>query len=114
MSDDGIIKNQLKIESAIHNALAFIKVQEEFGSFDKYIWKFVNYQSIINNFEVYSQIPSKTRESDAMSRDLKKRGFTFLGSTICYSFMQAAGMVNDHEIHCFRYNTCIVEQEMHK
>jgi len=109
---DGIIKNRLKIEATIQNAQAFIKIIEEFGSFDKYIWKFVNYQSIINSFEVYSQIPAKTRESDSMSRDLKKRGFAFLGSTICYAFMQATGMVNDHEIHCFRYNTCIVEQEM--
>ena len=97
-----IIRNKLKIESAIKNAKCFLKIQKEFGSFDKYIWQFVNYKTINNNFKLTSQIPAKTRESDDMSKDLQKKGFKFAGSTICYAFMQATGMVNDHLKGCFR------------
>ena len=102
-SNEGIIRNRLKIKSAVQNAKAFLKVQEEFGSFDKYIWQFVDYATITNSWKSLKQIPSKTAESDAMSKDLKKRGFNFVGSTICYAFMQATGMVNDHIADCFRY-----------
>jgi DNA-3-methyladenine glycosylase I len=107
IQDVGIIRNKLKIISTITNASAFIKVQEEFGSFDKYIWQFVNYKTIINKWENLSDLPSKTSESDAMSKDMTKRGFKFAGSTICYAFMQAAGMVNDHIISCYRHNEII-------
>jgi DNA-3-methyladenine glycosylase I len=101
--NEGIIRNRLKIESAITNAKAFLKTQKEFGSFDKYIWQFVNYKPIINSWNSLKEIPAKTKESDLMSKDLKKRGFKFIGSTICYAFMQAVGMVNDHTTGCFRY-----------
>lgn len=101
--NEGIIRNRLKIESAITNAKAFLQVQKEFGSFDKYIWQFVNYKPIINSWNSLKEIPAKTKESDLMSKDLKKRGFKFIGSTICYAFMQAVGMVNDHTTDCFRY-----------
>jgi len=104
LSNDGIIRNKLKVNAAITNAKAFIKIIEEFGTFDKYIWAYVNYKSIANKFEKLEDIPAKTIESDNMSKDLKKRGFKFVGSTICYAFMQATGMVNDHEVSCFRYN----------
>lgn len=104
LSDSGIIRNRRKITSAIQNARAFLAVQREYGSFDKYIWQFVGYKTINNSWEDLKDVPCSTRESDAMSRDLKKRGFSFVGSTICYSFMQAVGMVNDHVTGCFRYN----------
>lgn len=98
----GIIRNRLKVESAIKNARAFLKVREEFGQFDRYIWQFVGGKPRVNTFRLLKELPAKTKESDAMSKDLKQRGFNFVGSTICYAFMQAAGMVNDHLITCFR------------
>lgn len=103
LTDPGIIRNRLKVTSAVENAKAFLKIQEDFGSFDSYIWQFVNGKTIHNKWENIIDIPAKTPESDAMSRDLKKRGFSFVGSTICYAYMQAAGMVNDHSVDCFRY-----------
>jgi len=106
MKDAGIIRNRLKINSAIQNAKAFLEIQKEFGSFDKYIWSFVNNKQKVNKFKSIKQIPALTKESDAMSKDLKKRGFNFVGSTICYAFMQATGMVNDHDVSCFRYKQC--------
>ena len=102
LKDPGIVRNRLKIASAVRNAKAFLKVQEEFGSFDKYIWQFVGGKPIINPWKI-KKVPASTAESDAMSKDLKKRGFNFVGSTICYAFMQAVGMVNDHAANCFRY-----------
>ncbi len=104
LADTGIIRNRLKIMSAIINAQKTLEIQKQFGSFDKYIWQFVGGKPIKNSYKSGSEIPSTTRESDAMSKDLKKRGFKFVGSTICYSFMQAVGMVNDHITDCFRYN----------
>ncbi|MCI0330209.1 MAG: DNA-3-methyladenine glycosylase I [candidate division Zixibacteria bacterium] len=104
LSNPGIIRNRLKIESAITNAQSFLKVREEFGSFDKYIWRFTGGTVKKNIWKTMKQIPAYTKESDAMSRDLKQRGFKFVGSTICYAHMQATGMVNDHMVHCFRYN----------
>ncbi len=101
--NEGIIRNRLKIASAITNAKSFLDVQKEFGSFDKYIWQFVNYKPIINSWNSLKEIPAKTKESDMISKDMKKRGFKFVGSTICYAFMQAVGMVNDHMTDCFRY-----------
>ena len=103
MQNEGIIRNRLKINTVISNAKAFLKVQKEFGNFDKYIWKFVNYKTIDNKFKDLSELPSKTTHSEQMSKDLKKRGFKFVGPTICYAFMQAVGIVNDHIIDCFRY-----------
>ena len=103
MSNSGIIRNRRKIEGAIKNARAFLEVQKEFGSFDKYIWEFVGGKPIVNSWRTLSQIPATSPESDVMSKDLKRRGFTFVGTTICYAFMQAAGMVNDHVVECFRY-----------
>jgi DNA-3-methyladenine glycosylase I len=103
MGDPGIIRNRLKVASAISNARAFLKVQEEFGSFDRYIWQFVGGKPRLNRWRMRGKLPASTPESDAMSKDLKKRGFNFVGSTICYAFMQASGMVNDHAIECFRY-----------
>jgi len=104
MKDAGIIRNQLKINSAVTNAKAFIKVRKEFGTFDKYIWGFVNGKPIKNNFKSLKELPAKTELSDLISKDLKKRGFNFVGSTIVYAHMQATGMVNDHLTSCFRYN----------
>jgi DNA-3-methyladenine glycosylase I len=104
LADPGIIRNKLKITSAITNAQKLLEIQELFGSFDKYIWQFVGGKPIKNNYKSGLEIPNTTKESDAMSKDLKKRGFRFVGSTICYSFMQAVGMVNDHIMDCFRYN----------
>ncbi len=104
LKDKGIIRNRLKIAATIQNAKAFLAVQKEFGSFDKYIWQFVNYKTIKNKIDSIKDIPTKTKESDAMSKDLLKRGFKFVGSTICYAFMQAVGMVDDHENNCFRKN----------
>jgi DNA-3-methyladenine glycosylase I len=101
LSDPGIIRNKLKVNAVITNAHAFLKVRETFGSFDQYIWQFVDHKPIINHFENLSQVPAKTSVSDTMSKDLKKRGFKFIGSTICYAFMQAVGMVNDHTTDCF-------------
>lgn len=103
LQDAGIIRNKMKIKATIKNARCFIETQKEFGTFDKYIWQFVAGKPIVNYFEETSQIPARSAESDAMSKDLQKRGFTFVGSTICYAFMQAAGMVNDHLTRCFRY-----------
>ena len=99
----GIIRNRLKVRSAVTNAQAFIIVQKEFGSFDKYIWQFVNNEPIINKWKKMSDLPATSKESDALSKDLKMRGFKFIGSTIMYAHMQAIGMVNDHTINCFRY-----------
>ncbi len=103
MNDAGIIRNRLKIASAVANAKAFLQVQEEFGSFDAYIWQFANGSPIVNSWRSAKQVPASTPESDAMSKDLKKRGFSFVGTTICYAFMQAVGIVNDHLTSCFRY-----------
>lgn len=104
MVDAGIIRNRQKIASAVVNAQKLLEVQKEFGTFDKYIWQFVGGETIRNKNRKDSGIPATSTESDAMSRDMKKRGFKFVGSTICYAFMQAAGMVNDHTVECFRYN----------
>ncbi len=104
LQNEGIIRNRLKINAAIENAKLFLEVQKEFGSFDKYIWQFVGGKPIKNNWKTIKEVPAKTNESDAMSKDLQKRGFKFVGSTICYAFMQAVGMVNDHTVDCFRYN----------
>lgn len=104
LKDEGIIRNRLKVESAVKNAQAFLLIQKEFGSFDWYVWQFVNHKPVKNKVKTMKQIPSSTKVSDALSKDLKKRGFTFVGSTICYAFMQAVGMVNDHETSCFRYS----------
>lgn len=103
MLDSRIIKNQLKIRSTVANAQAFIRVQEEFGTFDKYIWQFTGGSTLYNHWTELNQIPAKSTESDAMSKDLIKRGFKFVGSTICYAFMQAAGMINDHMVYCSRF-----------
>lgn len=103
LKDAGIIRNRLKISSTISNAQAFLQLQKEFGSFDKYIWQFVGGKPKQNAWKTHRRLPAKTLESDAMSKDLKKRGFRFVGSTICYAFMQATGMVNDHLVSCFRY-----------
>jgi DNA-3-methyladenine glycosylase I len=103
LCDPGIVRNELKIISAIQNARAFLRVQKEFGSFDAYIWQFVGGAPRVNAFTGMKQVPAKTVESDAMSKDLRRRGFNFVGSTICYAFMQAVGMVNDHLVQCFRY-----------
>lgn len=103
LSNPGIVRNRLKVESAISNAKAFLKIQDEFGSFDAYIWGFTGGKPIRNAFKTLGEIPASTAESDAMSKDLKRRGFRFVGSTICYAYMQAVGMVNDHLVDCFRY-----------
>ncbi len=103
MQDTRIIRNQLKIRATVTNAQAFLKVQKEFGTFDKYIWQFTAGTTIYNNWIDLKQIPAKSAESDAMSKDLIKRGFKFVGSTICYAFMQAAGMMNDHMVYCSRH-----------
>jgi DNA-3-methyladenine glycosylase I len=97
------VRNRLKVEASVTNAKAFLEVQKEFGSFDGYIWQFVGGRPIQNRFRTLKDVPAKTPESDAMSKDLKKRGFKFVGSTICYAFMQAVGMVNDHTTDCFRH-----------
>ncbi len=103
LANEGIIRNRLKIESAIQNSRAFLDIQKEWGSFDTYIWSFVDGKSIQNQWKSLKEIPAKTAQSDTMSKALKKRGFKFVGSTICYAFMQAVGMVNDHQVDCFRY-----------
>ena len=103
LRDAGIIRNRLKIDAAIGNARAFLEVQEEFGTFDAYIWRFVGGQAKQNAWKTHQRVPARTPESDALSKDLQKRGFRFVGSTICYALMQATGMVNDHLVSCFRY-----------
>ena len=106
LADAGIVRNRLKIAATIQNAKAFLDVQKEFGSFDAYVWQFVNGRPIQNRRKSLTEIPARTPESDAMSKDLLKRGFKFVGSTICYAFMQAVGMVNDHTVDCFRHQSC--------
>ncbi len=103
LNNPGIVRNRLKIYSAIENAKGFLNVRKEFGSFDRFIWQFTNGKTIRNSWKTLKEIPAKTPESDAMSKELKRRGFRFVGSTICYAFMQAAGVVNDHLVSCFRY-----------
>lgn len=103
LSDPGIVRNRLKVAAAVTNAKAFLKVQNEFRSFDDYVWRFVGGKPRVNRWTEIKQLPATTPESDALSKDLKKRGFTFVGSTIVYAFMQAVGMVNDHVVNCFRW-----------
>lgn len=102
LKNPGIVRNRLKIASAVKNAQAVLRVQEEFGSFDNFIWQFVNGKPLVNTRKTRDQVPARTLQSDAMSKELKKRGFNFVGSTICYAFMQAVGMVDDHVAQCFR------------
>ena len=104
LANAGIIRNRRKIDASIQNAKAFLTIQEEFGSFDAYIWQFVGGKTKVNAWKSLAELPAKTLESEAMSKDLVQRGFKFVGPTICYAFMQAAGMVNDHIVDCFRYN----------
>ena len=104
LADPGIVRNRLKIASAINNARRFLEVQETFGSFDAYLWRFVDGRPIINRWKTLGQVPASTKESDTLSRDLKARGFKFVGPTICYAHMQATGMVNDHLVGCFRHS----------
>jgi DNA-3-methyladenine glycosylase I len=103
LQNEKLVRNRLKMQAIITNAKAFLKIQAEFGSFDEYIWRFVNFKTIKSNFTDYRHAPTTTAESDTMSKDLKKRGFKFIGSTICLAFMQATGMVDDHTISCFCY-----------
>ena len=103
MQDAGIVRNRLKIESTVRNAKAFLAVRKEFGTFDRYVWSFVGGKPRVNGWRELGQVPARTPESDALSRDLLRRGFKFVGSTICYAFMQAVGLVNDHTVDCFRY-----------
>jgi DNA-3-methyladenine glycosylase I len=103
LENPGIVRNRLKVEGTVRNARAFLAVQREFGSFDAYVWRFVGDAPQVNHRRTLKEIPVRTSESDALSKDLKKRGFTFVGSTICYAFMQAVGMVNDHTLDCFRH-----------
>ena len=104
LQNEGIIRNRLKIASAIQNAQGYLKIKDEFGSFDSFIWQFVEGKPVINMWRTLSEVPAKTTVSDAISKDLKKRGFNFVGSTIMYAFMQACGLVNDHLVSCFRYD----------
>lgn len=106
LKNEGIVRNRLKIESAIKNAKVFIEIQKEFGSFDKYIWGFVDNKTIQNKFKKVSEIPARTELSDTISKDLKKRGMNFVGPTIIYAYMQAIGIVNDHTVDCFRHKEC--------
>ncbi len=106
LADESIVRNRLKIESAIGNAGAFLDVKKEFGTFDRYIWSFVGGKPVQNSWKTLRDLPARTAVSDAMSKDLRKRGFRFVGSTICYAFMQATGMVNDHSVDCFRHRAC--------
>ncbi len=103
LSNEGIVRNRLKVNSTVSNAKAFLKVREEFGSFDRYIWGFVGGKAIQNQWKTLKEVPAQTELSDRISRDLKKRGFKFVGTTICYAFMQAVGIVNDHTVDCFRF-----------
>ena len=119
LADPGIVRNRLKIESAVANARAFLRVQEEFGSFDAYVWGFVGGETIQNEWRTMAEIPAKTPEAERMSADLKKRGFRFVGPTICYAHMQATGMVNDHTVDCFRYRELqarlrLPQEELHE
>lgn len=107
LQDPGIVRNKLKVNSVVTNAHAFLAIQKEFGSFDAYIWSFVNGKPIINKWKKMADVPVSTDISDALSKDLKKRGFKFIGTTICYAFMQAVGMVNDHTIDCYRYKDLV-------
>jgi DNA-3-methyladenine glycosylase I len=102
LADPGIVRNRLKVESTVRNAKAFMRVQDEFGSFDSYVWRFVDGTPLLNRWKSSSEIPASTALSDSLSKDLRKRGFGFVGTTICYSFMQAVGIVNDHVLSCFR------------
>jgi DNA-3-methyladenine glycosylase I len=104
LADRGIIRNRLKIESTIRNARGVLKIMDEFGSFDAFIWRYVDYQPKQNAWRSLAELPASTEKSDTISKDLKKRGFNFVGSTICYAFMQAVGMVNDHVVECFRFD----------
>ena len=104
LANPGIVRNRLKIGSAVQNAKAFLAIQDEFGTFDAYVWQFVGGKPRVNKWKLLKQIPPRTEQSDTMSKDLGKRGFNFVGSTICYAFMQAVGMVNDHLVKCFRYH----------
>ena len=106
LADAGIVRNRLKIEAAVQNAKAFLAVQDDLGTFDEYIWGFIGHEPKQNTWGSIKEVPAKTPESDAMSKDLKRRGFKFVGSTICYAFMQAAGLVNDHLVTCFRHRQC--------
>ena len=110
LKNPGIVRNRLKIASAVSNAQALLRVQEEFGSFDQYVWQFVNGRQRVNQWKSHPRVPARTAESDAMSKALKRRGFNFVGSTICYAFMQAVGMVNDHMAQCFRHAEIITTQ----
>lgn len=112
LKDPGIIRNRLKVAAAVSNARAFLAVQKEFGTFSKYIWRFVGGKPIVNRRKSMKDIPATSAESDTLSKDLKARGFKFVGSTIIYAHMQATGMVNDHAADCFRYKTCAVEQPL--
>ena len=103
LTNPGIVRNRLKVQSAVRNAKAFLDVQKEFGTFDAYVWRFIGGAPRVNGWKTLEHVPARTVESDAMSRDLIKRGFTFVGSTICYAFMQAVGLVNDHATSCFRF-----------
>jgi DNA-3-methyladenine glycosylase I len=109
LQNPGIVRNKLKVHSVIKNAKGYLAIEEEFGSFARYIWSFVNHKPIINSWQEMKDIPVTTAESDAMSKDLKKRGFSFVGSTICYAFMQAVGMVQDHIVSCSSYEACTEE-----
>jgi DNA-3-methyladenine glycosylase I len=106
MSDAGIVRNRLKIASTVSNARAFLAVQREFGAFDTFLWDFVGGQPLVNRRRSLTKVPARTQLSDALSKELKRRGFRFVGTTICYAFMQAVGVVNDHAIDCFRYRSC--------
>lgn len=106
LEDEGIIRNKLKIYGVRKNALAFLKVREEFGTFDNYIWQFTDFKTLSSNLKSYKDAPSNTELSDKISKDMKKRGITFVGSTIIYSYMQAIGMINDHQVDCFCYSDC--------
>ena len=106
LEDEGIIRNKLKIYGVRKNALAFLKVREEFGTFDNYIWQFTDFKTLSSNLKSYKDAPSNIELSDKISKDMKKRGFTFVGSTIIYSYMQAIGMINDHQVDCFCYSDC--------
>jgi DNA-3-methyladenine glycosylase I len=106
LADPGIIRNRLKIEASVLNARAFLAVQAEFGSFDRYLWGFVGGRPRVNRWTMPSQVPARTKESDALSADLKKRGFKFVGTTTCYAYMQATGLVNDHLVSCPRHRAC--------
>lgn len=107
---EGIIRNKLKVRSAVTNAQKFLEIQDEFGSFDEYIWQFVDGKPIVNHWKSMKEVPATTKESDALSKDLKKRGFKFVGSTIIYAHMQACGLVNDHIVDCFRYRELVKEK----